>query len=314
MTDVPRLSVPGVVPLDPEHDGLPGAICVYLLEEPEPILVDPGPSTSLPGLKEALRGVGMDPTRIRHLLLTHVHLDHAGAAGHLAREIPELTVHVHDDGAPHLADPQRLVASTRRTFGEAHDRLWGEVLPVPVHQLRGWRPGDPRPLAGILPLSTPGHIAHHLAWEVERHGVLLSGDALGIRLHPDAPTHPATPPPSVELAAWRRTLTEILAPVEVDAFGVTHFGLHRDFHARRLELLSRLEELALRVHRAMAGGPEAEEEDAERFQAETVETLSRFLPREQVEQYFGAFSAATDWRGMRFHLARTPAARPGEDR
>jgi len=312
MTEVPRLSAPGVVPLDPEHDGLPGAICVYLLEDPEPTLVDPGPSTSLPKLKEALREVGMDPARIRHILLTHVHLDHAGAAGHLAREIPELTVHVHQDGAPHMADPERLVASTRRTFGEAHERLWGEVLPVPAHQIRGWRPGDSRPLSGILPLSTPGHIAHHLAWEVERHGVLLAGDALGIRLHPHGPSHPATPPPSVDLAAWRRTLVETLAPVEVDAFGVTHFGLHANLHARRLEILTRLEELALRVHAAMEEGPSKEEEDAQRFHEETVATLSTFLPPERVEQYFQAFSAATDWRGMRFHLARVPAARPNK--
>ena len=310
MTEVPRLSIPGVVPLDPEHDGLPGAICVYLLEEPEPTLVDPGPAASLPSLKEALRQVGMDPRRVRHILLTHVHLDHAGAAGHLAREIPNLTIHVHQDGAPHLAVPDRLVASTRRTFGEAHDRLWGEVLPVPVHQLRGWRIGDPRPLSGILPLSTPGHIAHHLAWEVERHGVLLAGDALGIRLHPDAPSHPATPPPSVDLSAWRRTLVDTLAPVEVDAFGVTHFGLHADLHARRLEILSRLEDLALRVHVAMEEGVAAEEHDAQCFHEETVKTFSTFLPRERVEQYFRNFSATTDWRGMRFHLARTPAARP----
>lgn len=305
-----RPSVPGVVPLDVVHDGLPGAICVYLLEDPEPTLVDPGPSTSLPRLKDALREVGMDPGRIRHLLLTHVHLDHAGAAGHLAREIPRLTVHVHQEGAVHMADPERLVASTRRTFGEAHDRLWGEVLPIPGGQLRGWRPGDDRPLVGVRPLPTPGHIAHHLAWEVERHGVLLAGDALGIRLHPEAPSHPATPPPSLDLAAWRRTLTEVLGPVEVDAFGVTHFGLHTDLHARRMELLSRLEELAVRVHRAMEEGEAAEEEDAEAFQRETVDSLSAFLPRDRVEQYFRAFSAATDWRGMRFHLVRAPEARP----
>lgn len=305
-----RPSIPGVVPLDLVHDGLPGAICVYLLEEPEPTLVDPGPSTSLPRLKEALEAVGMDPGRIRHVLLTHVHLDHAGTAGHLARENPRLEVHVHEDGAPHMADPSHLVASTRRTFGDAHDRLWGDVWPVPRHQLRGWRPGDGRPLTRVRPIPTPGHIAHHLSWEVERHGVLLTGDALGIRLHPEAPSHPATPPPSLDLVAWRRTLTETLAPVEVDAFGVTHFGLHRDLHARRLELLSRLEALALRVHAAMQAGQPAEEEDAAAFQKETVDTLSGFLPRENVDQYFRAFSAATDWRGMRFHLERTPAALP----
>lgn len=297
--------------LDVEHMGLPGAICVYLLEAPEPTLVDPGPSPSLPVLRERLAERGMGIGDLRHILLTHVHLDHAGCVGELVRENPRVVVHVHEAGAPHLADPERLVASTRRTFGEAHDALWGEVFPVPVGQLRGWRPGDPRPLPGVLPLHTPGHIAHHLAWEAEREGVLFAGDSLGIVLSPEAPSHPATPPPSVELRAWYDTLEAVLAPVEVDRVGVTHFGLHSDFHRRRAEMRETLEVLALRVHRAMEEGPEAEEADREAFMAETLDRISEGRPREEVERYFTTFSAGSDWEGMRFHLARTPEARPG---
>ncbi len=301
-----RPEVEGIVPLDVGLDGLPGAICTYYLDRPEPTLVDPGPSTSLDALEAGLAGVGVALSELRHLLLTHVHLDHAGAAGHLTRQNPRLEVHVHEDGAPHLAEPQRLVASTRRTFGDDHDRLWGEVIPVPRDRLRGWRSGDPRPLQEVRPLPTPGHIAHHLAWEVEHAGVLLVGDALGLNLHVQAPPHPATPPPAVDLPEWRRTLDERLAPVEVDAFGSTHFGLHPELHRRRTRLRVTLDALANRVARAMAEGTEAEEADADAFQRETLELQGSCLSRGRAERYFSSFPARTDWEGMRFFLSRNP--------
>ncbi len=300
----PRPSVSGVATLDLHHLGTPGAICSYLLETPEPTLVDPGPATTLEALLEGVRGTGLDPTDLRHLLLTHVHLDHAGAAGHLAQMLPKLAVHVHEDGAPHMADPERLVASTRRTFGEEHDRFWGEVVPVPRNQLRGWRPGETSPVPGIRPLHTPGHIDHHLAWEAEDLGVLFTGDSLGILLHLEGPSHPATPPPSVNLAAWEETLTQTLAPVEVDAFGAAHFGFHPDLHGRRRQLLDRLRGLAQRVRQAMGKGPEAEEEDARAFQAESVALHVPVLGETRARKYFSTFSARKDWEGMRFHLAR----------
>ncbi|MFW5905199.1 MAG: MBL fold metallo-hydrolase [bacterium] len=301
-----RPTVEGVHVLDLEHVGVSGAICTYLLDTSEPVLVDPGPATTLPTLKEKLAELGMEPSDLRHLLLTHVHLDHAGAAGHLARNSPRLSVHVHQDGAPHMADPERLVASTRRSFGDDHDRLWGDVLPVPEDQLRAWRPGDPRPLSGWRPLPTPGHIGHHLAWEEERVGVLFGGDSLGIVLEPSAPSHPATPPPAVDLTAWRETLQRALAPVEVDAFAATHFGLHGGLHRRRHELLEALRTLTRRVRGAMEEGPDAAEADREAFQRETVETQGRFLAPDRATAYFSTFSARADWDGIRFRLERRP--------
>jgi glyoxylase-like metal-dependent hydrolase (beta-lactamase superfamily II) len=294
-----------VTALDLEHLGLGGAIAAYFLEHPEPALVDPGPSTTLEALEGGLLRLGVALEDLRHLFLTHVHLDHAGAAGHLVARNRHLTVHVHEDGAPHIVDPERLVASTRRTFGDDHDRLWGDVLSVPRDRIRAWRPGDSPPLRGIRPVSTPGHISHHLAYEAERDAVLFAGDSLGIVLSPHAPTHPATPPPGVHLADWRTTLTETLADVEVEAAAVTHFGLHSDLPGRRRQMLDALDSLEARVRHAMDEGPAAEEADRDAFVQESIESAAQGLSLERAEVYFSTFSPRSDWDGMRFHLDRT---------
>lgn len=287
--------------IDLEHLGLPGAIAAYLIHGPEPTLVDPGPSTSLPRLLEGLGEHGVGAGDLRHVVLTHVHLDHAGATGHLTAAFPRATVLVHADGAPHMVDPTRLVASTRRTFGEAHDRLWGEVLPVPVDRVRAWRPGDPGPWKGLRPLATPGHIGHHLAYLDERNGTLFAGDAMGIVLA-GAPTHPPTPPPAIDLRAWEGTLHGILE-VGPERFGATHFGIHGDVPGRVTQLRDGLRALELRVRVAMAGG---DEEDAARYDREVRDRLAPFVGREEVERYFDMFTAATDWAGVRFYLERNP--------
>lgn len=288
--------------LDVEHLGHPGAICVYVLTEPEPVLVDPGPATTLPTLKRKLAELGLRPTDLRRIHLTHIHLDHAGASGHLVRENPDLEVVVHRDGAPHLVDPERLVASTRRTFGEAHDRLWGEMWPVPATNVRAWDPAKGDAVIGSLrPMPSPGHIAHHLAWLHEPEGVLLTGDSMGIVLHPDGPTHPATPPPSLDLEAWYRTL-EGWAGLEVERFGPTHFGLHARFQERRMELLEALRALESRVADALARGQEAVDADA--FGRESWTRLTPYLGEARAVRYFETFSGVADWNGVAFYLRR----------
>ncbi len=310
------------LPLDLELDGLEGAVSTYLLPEAEPALVDPGPSTTLDTLRTRLEEVGLGTGDLRHLLLTHVHLDHAGAAGHLVRENPRLRVWLHPGGAPHLADPARLVSSTRRTFTDAHDRLWGEVLPVPSDRIRpldrlpspgqpgrllGARGGAGRsgaggPGGGVRPVPTPGHIAHHLSWLHEPTGALLAGDALGILLHPEAPVHPPTPPPAVDVPAWLRSL-DALAGRDFPLFGAAHFGLHGDLPGRALELADRLRGLERRVRAAEDAG-EDQEAAAERYEEEVRREQSAHLPAERVERYFDTFGARTDWEGMVHHVRR----------
>ncbi len=286
--------------LDLEHLGLEGAIACYLVEGPEPTLVDPGPATTFERLTEALADRGVSERDLAHVLLTHVHLDHAGATGHVVRRFPRATVHVHEVGAPHMADPERLVTSTRRTFGDAHDRLWGETLAVPADRIAAWHPGENGPWRGMRPLSTPGHTSHHLAYLDERTGTMFAGDALGIVLHPDAPTHPATPPPGVEVTDWLATLDEIAA-VGPERAAVTHFGLHDRVGARCEDLARRLVSLEERVGEAVARG---DEEDAARFDEEARERLAPYIGRDCADRYFDAFSAATDWAGMKLYLKR----------
>ena len=290
-----------MIDVDLEHLGLPGAICAYVLPGVEPAIIDPGPSTTLSTLEQKLAERGIALGDIRHVLLTHVHLDHAGATGHLAARSPKLQVHVHVEGAPHVAEPERLVASTRRTFGEAHDRLWGDVRPVPADRIKAWEPGLKGPLKGLRPLSTPGHIGHHVAYLDEREGTLFSGDSMGIVLSPGGPTHPPTPPPAVDLEAWQKTL-DLIAGVRPAAVAPTHFGVHDNVEERRQQLADRLRALESRVEAALARGNEA---DPLEYEEEVRAEQSAFRSRELVDRYFDVFPAATDWAGVKRWVEKT---------
>ena len=245
---------------------------------------------------------------MRHLCLTHVHLDHAGAAGHLAAANPRLRVHVHIDGAPHIADPERLVSSTRRTFGDAHDRLWGDVRPVPRDQVHPWSPGDRGPLSWLRAIPTPGHAGHHISYLDETDGTLVAGDALGILLDDRAPVHPATPPPGVDVGAWLDTLDRIRS-VGPERAVWTHFGLHDDPVGRASEFSATLRGFHARVSEALARGDGAADADALAFEVEVRDRLRAFLG-DEVDRYFDAFAAATDYAGMRRFVRKNPEWRP----
>jgi glyoxylase-like metal-dependent hydrolase (beta-lactamase superfamily II) len=293
-----------VKPIDVVHLGLSGAISSYWIDGPEPALVDPGPSTSLDGLVHGLADLGVALTDIRHVLLTHIHLDHAGGTGELVARAPHLQVHVHADAAPYMADPERLVASTRRVFGEAHDRLWGEVVPVPADRIRTWVHGERLPVPGVRAFATPGHIAHHVSFLSETDGTFVAGDALGVILAPGAPTHPPCPPPGVDVPAWLKTL-DGLEGIGPEAVGVSHFGMHDDFGGRISEMQKRLSDFRDRVQAALASGNEG---DREAYDREAREATSAFRPRDEVDACFDVFRPSYDWDGMRLHLERAAQA------
>jgi glyoxylase-like metal-dependent hydrolase (beta-lactamase superfamily II) len=194
--------VPG--PIDLLHLGSPHVIASYLLDGEEPALVDCGPAVCVGALLAGLAELGLQLADVRHLLLTHIHPDHAGAAGSLVARNPGLQVHVHAVGAPHLVDPVRLDRSARRLYGDEFDRLFGPIEPVPeenVHVL-GER------VLGLDVVPTPGHASHHVAF-LDGAGACYAGDALGCLLPPGRFLYPAAAPPEIDLEAWERSLDAI---------------------------------------------------------------------------------------------------------
>jgi glyoxylase-like metal-dependent hydrolase (beta-lactamase superfamily II) len=193
-------------------------------------LFDCGPASTLPALESGLADRGLSLEDVEHLLLSHIHLDHAGAAGSIVREHPHVQVHVSAIGAPHLVDPERLEASARRLYGDAFDGLWGELAPVPeenVHVV-----GDEA--LGLEAFPTPGHASHHVSY-LDRDGTLYSGDAAGVRPAGARFVLPPLPPPEVDLEAWESTIAEMerRGPARL---ALVHFGVFDDVegHLQRL--------------------------------------------------------------------------------
>ena len=203
------------------------------------VLIDPGPGSCLPTLLEAL-----GDARPRALLLTHIHLDHAGASGSLVRRWPDLEVYVHERGARHLIDPARLLDSARRLYGEDMDRLWGEFLPVPKSQLRVLEGGESL-LGGTFEVAyTPGHAWHHVSYLHD--GTAFVGDVGGVRVIPAGLTVPPTPPPDIDLEAWHQSIERVSA-WSPSRLAMTHFGESTDVAAQLDEVGRRLDEWAERA-------------------------------------------------------------------
>jgi glyoxylase-like metal-dependent hydrolase (beta-lactamase superfamily II) len=217
--------------IDLEFGGAPHAIGVYLVDTDDGLaLFDCGPSSTIGTLDARLAAQGLALEDVRHLLLSHIHLDHAGAAGALVRRHPGLTVWVSSVGRPHLVDPGRLEASARRLYGELFDELWGELVPVPEENVRT-ADGD---VLGWDAFPTPGHAAHHVSYL--RDGTLLAGDAAGVRMPGAAYVLPVSPPPDLSVERWHETVAAIRAR-RPERLALIHFGVHEDVgtHLDRLE-------------------------------------------------------------------------------
>jgi glyoxylase-like metal-dependent hydrolase (beta-lactamase superfamily II) len=218
--------------LDLDFGGRPHAVGVYLVDTSDgPALFDCGPTATVPTLEAGLAEQGLELTDIRHLLLSHIHLDHAGAAGSLVRKHPKLTVWVSAIGAPHLVDPSRLERSARRLYGDLFDTLWGELAPVPEANIR-IAEGD---VLGWESFPTQGHASHHISYF--RDGTLLAGDAAGVRMPGASFIVPVSPPPDIDVETWHATIDAIRAR-EPERLALIHFGVHEDVavHLDRLEL------------------------------------------------------------------------------
>jgi glyoxylase-like metal-dependent hydrolase (beta-lactamase superfamily II) len=211
-------------PIDVRHLGREKVICCW---DADGVLIDPGPQSCEETLVAAL-----GDERPRAILLTHIHFDHAGVTGALVRRWPDLPVYVHEIGAPHMARPERLVASATRLYGEeAMQRLWGDVVPVPEQNLRVLTGGE-RGVEGAFAVEyTPGHASHHVSYLHEDSGLAYAGDVAGVRIPPSALVLAPTPPPDVDVEAWERSL-DVLAGWQPQRLVITHFGETEDPQAQ----------------------------------------------------------------------------------
>jgi glyoxylase-like metal-dependent hydrolase (beta-lactamase superfamily II) len=235
-----------IEPIDLRHMGVERAVGVYLVETDDGLaLFDCGPASTLDTLKAGLQERGLDLQDVRHLLLSHIHLDHAGAAGALVREHPSLQVHVSGIGAPHLVDPSKLEASARRLYGEAFDPLWGELAAVPEGNIQ--IVGEH--VVGLECFPTTGHAKHHVSY-LHADGTLYAGDAAGVRIMPGRYVAPVSPPPEFDPDAWHATIDEIerRAPARL---ALIHFGIVEDVAWHLTTLRERLEDWTERVGSGM---------------------------------------------------------------
>jgi glyoxylase-like metal-dependent hydrolase (beta-lactamase superfamily II) len=253
--------------IDLLHLGRERIICCWQVDD---MLIDPGPTSCLPVLLEALGDLVP-----RALLLTHIHLDHAGASGSLVQRWPDLEVYVHERGATHMADPARLVESATRLYGGDMERLWGEMVPVPERNLNVLTGGE-RLFGGAYEVAyTPGHASHHVSYLHD--GTAFVGDTGGVRITDHTMTIPPSPPPDIDVDAWHDSIARISA-WKPRRLAITHFGASEDVDGQLRELGTRLDDWAAL----------ARDEDEERF----VSLVQAQIRREGGEELAAAYQQA----------------------
>ena len=276
-------------PIDLLHLGRERVIASYLLDTDDgPALLDCGPSTTVAALEAGLAARGLALTDVRHLLLTHIHLDHAGAAGTLVRAHPGLQVHVSPVGAPHLVAPERLEKSARRLYGDSFDSLWGELAPVPeenVHPVDG-------AVLGLESFPSPGHASHHVCY-LAPDGTLYAGDACGVRVLPGRSVMPPTPPPEVDVEGWEATLDEIQRRAP-ERLALIHFGVADDVGRHLDELRLRLLDWAESVE-----GGASEDEFVEYALAELADSGEDMGSYEQAMPFWQSYRGLARWAEKR---------------
>jgi glyoxylase-like metal-dependent hydrolase (beta-lactamase superfamily II) len=272
--------------IDTCHQGQRGVVASYLLDGPRGLgLVDVGSGATVENLLAGVRAAGFDPARIERILLTHIHLDHAGATGALVARLPRAQVYVHRLGAPHLIDPTRLARSATRIYGERMSALWGEIVPVPQERLRVVDDGDEIAVgqSDLRVLYTPGHAIHHVALYDERRAVLFPGDVAGVRLEDPPLLRPPTPPPDLSLEDWYASLDRMLT-LRAQRLLLPHFGPVDDAETHIAELRERLRAWGDLALAGMRAGLDAEG-ISRRFAASDLARLTELRDAEAARRY-----------------------------
>lgn len=289
----------GISYADLEFQGLHRIIATAFLHGPDGIaVVDPGPSSSLATLTRHLATLGATVHDISALLLTHIHLDHAGAAGTLVRQNPRIAVFVHEAGAPHMIDPAKLLASAGRLYGDEMDRLWGEVLPVPSSAIVAVTGGESIAAGGRdwKVAYTPGHASHHVCYFAADARLAFVGDTAGVQVVRGGFVLPPTPPPDINLPVWLESLSTIEA-WQPETLVLTHFGPTHSARAHLAELRDHLHLVERITREALASGRNAEDQEA--FYIDSIRReMSRRMADADLRGYEVAGRLDLNWRGL----------------
>jgi glyoxylase-like metal-dependent hydrolase (beta-lactamase superfamily II) len=261
-------------------------------------LIDPGPTTALSGLERALAGLGLSLFDVRGLLLTHIHLDHAGASGTIVRQWPDIRVFVHERGAPHVIDPSRLLESASRLYAGDLERLWGEVAPVPGANLQVLQGGERLDLEGrpIDVAYTPGHASHHVSYFDGHSGSAFVGDTGGVRLAPGRYVVPPTPPPDIDLRAWRESIARIGRWNPARLY-LTHFGAVERPAEHLVALGERLDACG-EIARRLLEEAGSDDDRMQRFVDRATADLRAAMPDDEARLYQLAVPPAHCWLGL----------------
>lgn len=278
---------PDLFLIDLGFQGVPGTIASYVLIDGDDLtLIETGPTTTMETLLAGVRAIGFDPDQITRLVVTHIHLDHAGAAGALLQRLPRARLFVHRVGAPHMADPSRLMASATKIFQEDMDRLWGEVIPVPEERMVILE-DEARIQVGsrvLKALYTPGHAPHHLAFCDLENGVIFTGDVAAVRLDDSAYLRTPTLPPEVDIELWRRSIAR-LRSYHPHRLYLGHFGPVSDPDWHLDSVLARLFFLTGWVEARLAAEPDTRVLAEEWFRREAEEVAATTGKDDLVEPY-----------------------------
>jgi glyoxylase-like metal-dependent hydrolase (beta-lactamase superfamily II) len=298
----------GITGVDTRMGGKASVTSAYLLHGSEPTLVETGPTTSVEAVTAGLQTLGLRDEDLAHIVVTHIHLDHAGGVGTLARVFSRATIWVHERGAPHLADPTKLIRSATSVYGEERLRtLFGPVDPAPPDRLRAIADGDRLDLGDrhLQILYTPGHASHHVALVDSRSGAVFTGDALGIHLPDDRVLRPATPPPDIDVESGLESIERIRSHARTVLL-FSHFGPVVEIDELCRIAASRLRKWADIVREGILGGIDG------------LDEISQLLERRTASEFDGVdavdptrYDLLSDMRMNAAGLVRYWAKRPG---
>ena len=292
----PRAIATGVLEIDTLLGGWERVTAGYLVEGPAPVLIETGSQSSVPVLLAALDQIGVGPGELAGVAVTHIHLDHAGGVGDVARAFPGATVYVHEKGARHLADPTKLVSSAARVYGPLLDSLYGRLDPTPAERLHVLGDGEEvtvGPGRVLVAVDSPGHAKHHLGLHDSLSGVLFAGDAVGVKLPDGGVLRPATPPPDFDLDQALTSLAKFAAR-QPTGIALAHYGLLDEPQSLLAEAEESLRAWAETAERAYRAGEDIAQALAARFDP----LLSDIDPanKEKLETLNGVHSNAAGFR------------------